>query len=59
MNTTQRKNCADNNNNKWPQPVTFEYHDDLSEKKIKEIREAAGAPSETDPNWKTVDGPGW
>lgn len=59
MSSLKRKDCAEHSNSQWPQPVTFEYHDDLSDKKIAEVREAAKAPAENDPDWKVVDGPGW
>jgi len=44
---------------KWPEPVQCEYHEDLTEEDLAEIRKLAGAPKEDDPNWVVVDGPAW
>lgn len=33
--------------------------EDMDDATLERIRDAARAPAEDDPDWETVDGPGW
>ncbi len=56
--TMTPKKCVDHRG-QWPEPHHFEYTKEMDDSTAKKIRDTAKAPAVDDPDWTTVDGPGW